>query len=188
MPPSKKKYQVFHPDHETTVHYLLGMKNAINSDNFAELFEKSGLLDKKPDEWFFEQILLDIFNELAERGSATLDFVAIGIQLAKDLEFPPEFLPLPFEEKLSTLASQYGEFNRGTDVGYVQGSLVAPQHVLYRIKTPEPDDIWYGIFYGCAKRFIPKDTPFLVYYDEEIPRREEGGEETLIHIKWGVAF
>jgi hypothetical protein len=38
--------------------------------------------------------------------------------------------------------------------------------------------------YGLAKRYLPDGTVFQVKYDDEAPRREEGGKETLIHIIW----
>jgi hypothetical protein len=57
-----KKYAVFHADHETIVQYLLGIKDAIHSEQFSALFEEAGLLDKQPDEWVPAQLVLDIYN------------------------------------------------------------------------------------------------------------------------------
>lgn len=180
---AKRKYQVFHPDNEVTVQTMLGIKTAINSENFSDLFEKAGLLDKSPDDWVPLQILLDIFNEMEERGGAMLDFVAIGIRGAQDLEYPPEFLALPMEDKIFALAAQYPLFNRGT-IGYVKSEKVADRHILFRLKTPMPDDWWYGIGYGLFKRFLPDTMSFKAYYDTEHPHHDQGGEETLVHFEW----
>ena len=181
---TKKKYQAFHPDHEISVHFLLNMKNAINSERFADLFEKAGLGDKQPDEWIPFQTFLDILNELDAQGGAMLDFVAIGMNAISQAIFPPEFTAMPFETQIANLGLQYPYFNRGTNYGYIKDNLVKEGHMQYHILTPFPDDWWYGIFYGGAKRFLPAHLRFKVYYDKEKSRFEHGGDETIIHVEW----
>jgi hypothetical protein len=181
---TNKNYQSFHPDHEISVHFLLNMKNAINSERYASLFEKAGLMDKQADEWIPFQTFLDILNELENQGGAMLDFVAIGMKAISQAVFPPEFTTLPFEAKMSNLGSQHPHFNRGTNYGYIKDNLVAQGHMQYHIFTPFPDNWWYGIFYGGAKRFLPPNSRFKVYYDKDKLRREEGGDETIIHVEW----
>jgi hypothetical protein len=46
-----------------------------------------------------------------------------------------------------------------------------------------PDDLEYGILYGFAKRFLA-GTQFTVWYDEDLPRMDQGGDQTVIHVKW----
>src|SRR5690606_29476095 len=139
MTTTKKKYEVFHPDHEAMVHFLQNMKKAINSENFAELFEKAGINDKRSDEWIPMQILLDIFNELEKQGGANLDFVAIGMRSIMDGEYPAEFMELPFDQKVASAGAQYPFFMRGTNVGYIKDLLIAPQHIAYHVNAPSPD-------------------------------------------------
>jgi hypothetical protein len=42
----------------------------------------------------------------------------------------------------------------------------------------------YGMAYGMAKRWLPRGTHFSVRYDPNIPNMDNGGEVTIIHVKW----
>src|SRR5690606_31311066 len=139
-----------------------------------------GLLDKKPDDWVSAQVVLDIYNVLDERGGAMLDYVAIGMIVGQDVRFPDENeSELSYREKISQILLAYPYFMRGTDIGYIQDVELSPQHLIYKIRTPFPDDIWYGIIYGFCKRFMPATIAYKVYYDANKLRFEQGGEETL---------
>lgn len=187
--PNPKKYRVFSPDHEVQAFFLLSMKNACSSESsaqFAELFAKAGLLEKKPEDWVPAQIMLDICNELEERGETRLDFVATGRQLTMDASFPPGFMELPLAQKLIVVGEGYPNYNRGTDIGYDKSRVIAPQHLVFHLRTPWPDDMSYGVFLGICERFLPPEYSFEVYYDEEHPRLDQGGHETLIHVEWAL--
>ncbi len=54
-----------------------------------------------------------------------------------------------------------------------------------RVTGPYPDDLVYGVVFGFARRLLPPDVYFTVYYDAALPRRDEGGIETVIHVEWG---
>src|SRR5690606_12742323 len=128
----KKKYEVFHPDHDMPVNFLLNMRDAINSENFVELFSKSGVLDKQPDDWVPLQLLLDIFNVLDANGGAMLNYVSIGMRIMADAVLPPEFMALPFETQLAKAGGTlYPHYNRGTNVGYIKDEMLEPGHLLY---------------------------------------------------------
>lgn len=183
-----KKHRAFSPDHEIQVHFLDSMKEAISrsesSEKFSELYAKAGLLGKKPDDWVPAQTMLDICNELEERSEVALDFVATGVQISLNATFPSEFTDLPLEQKLASVGEGYAHFNRGTDIGYSRGEVVAPQHLVFHLRTPWPADMTIGVFQGICKRFLPPQYGFEVYYDEGSPRLDQAGKETLIHVAW----
>ena len=182
-----KKYRVFSPDHEVQQFFLLSMKNALSSESseeFAELFAKAGLLDKQPEDWVPAQTMLDICNEMEERGGTRLDFIATGRQLTMDASFPPEFMDLPLEQKLVVVGEGYPTYNRGTDIGYSKSQRLAPQHLVFHLRTPWPDDMSHGVFIGICERFLPPEYSFEVYCDEQQPPLDRGGQETLIHVEW----
>jgi hypothetical protein len=181
------KYRVFSPDHEVQHFFLLSMKNAIsrgNSEEFADLFAKAGLLEKQPMDWVRAQTMLDICNQMEERGGTQLDFIATGRQITMDANFPPEFMGLPIAQKLMIVGEGYPNYNRGTDIGHSKSELIDPQHLVFHLRTPWPDDMSYGVFLAICERFLPPEYSFEVYYDEERPQLEQGGHERLIHVKW----
>ncbi len=181
------KYRVFSPDHEVQQFFLLSMKNAISSassEEFAELFAKAGLLEKKPEDWVPAQTMLDICNEMEERGGTKLDFIATGRQLTMDASFPTQFMDLPLAQKLIVVGEGYPNYNRGTDIGHSKSQLIGPQHLVFHLRTPWPDDMTHGVFLAICERFLPPEYSFRVYYDEERPRLDHGGHEILIHVEW----
>jgi hypothetical protein len=182
-----KTYRVFSPDHEVQHFFLLSMKNAISSassEAFAELFARAGLLEKQPEDWVPAQTMLDICNEMQERGGTQVDFIAAGRQITLAATFPSEFTDLPLEQKLFVVGEGYPNYNRGTDIGYSKSELITPQHLVFHLRTPWPDDMSHGVFIGVCERFLPPECSFKVYYDEERPRLDQGGQETLIHVEW----
>jgi hypothetical protein len=56
-------------------------------------------------------------------------------------------------------------------------------HVILTVRSFEPDTLWYGNIYGLMRRFAA-GREFTVYFDEDQPRHETGGETTLIHVTW----
>lgn len=187
---TKKKYRAFSPDHEIQVHFLNDMKEAISSsessEKFLELYAKAGLLEKKPDDWVPAQTMLDICSELEERSEVAVDFVATGVQIVLNATFPPVFTDLPLQQKLASIGEGHAHWNRGTDIGYSRCEVVGPQHLVFHLRTPWPDDISLGVFQGVCKRFVPPEYGFEVYYDEGSPRLDQGGNETLIHVEWAL--
>lgn len=63
--------------------------------------------------------------------------------------------------------------------------LLADDHILLHFNNvPYPDDIMYGLVFGCTWRILPEQQQFSVYYDENLFTREQGSEETIIHVTW----
>jgi len=179
-----RHYQAFSPDHEVPGRIMVDFANAIGSNEILPYFEKHGLTNIDPNAWYPHQKFLDVLNELNERPGATYNFVSIGMKQAEHAVVPPGF------EKLSLLNILMGSNevfklnNRGTDIGDMQCEVVTDHHVKIIMRISQPDDLWYGIFYGYVRRFIPKGSHFTVYYDKDVPRRDEGGDLTILHITW----
>lgn len=178
------RYELFHPDTEILGQVLLDLEQAIGSENFAPVLAQHGLTGLEPDLWYPAQPWVDVLNEIGENSSAMMDFVSMGIRQMELVQWPPEFDDMTISEILGVLDDVYRENYRGTDIGYLRMEQVGPKHVVLIVRSFEPDSLWYGNLYGIAKRFVPEGMGFDVYFDEEQPRREEGGEETILHLEW----
>jgi len=178
------QYKVFHPDHETLGRTLLDFENAVGGESIQPFFQKHGLVNIDPDAWYPEQKLLDVLSDISEQRNAMFDLVSIGLKTIEQAVIPPEYEGLPLMTILEGANDAYQLNCRGTDIGEVRCEVVTPQHVKMICRFPDPDDYWYGIFYGYVKRFSPKGTSFTLSYDNDIPRRDKGGDVTIIHIAW----
>lgn len=172
------------PDAEVLGGAIHGFISAVNKENIFPHLEKLGMTEIDPNAWYPKQMYIDLWNSIIEsNSSAMFDFVSIGMTVA-DRAWPPESDHQPFEATLATWGDAFDSVNRGADRGYIYTEKVADKHYRIIHYTPDPDDLNYGVVYGTCRRFLPQGTPFTVFYDEDVPRRDQGGKETIIHITW----
>ena len=179
------RYTPFHPDHEYLGQVLIDFENAAGAGKrIQHYFQKHGLDDVSPSEWYPAQMFLDVLSDMTEHDDAQMmDLVSIGLKQVETAVMPPEFARLPLLDILGSMDVAYRLNNRGTDIGEIQCEVVDDHYVKMIFRVPQPDDIWYGVTYGYMRRFAPRDTYFTVEYDEA-ERRDFGSETTVIHINW----
>lgn len=183
-----KKYVSFDSSVEVNGATVLGFIQCVNRDNILPFLRARGLEHIEPDQWYPLQDYLDVLNDMADRagGGAMMDFVSIGMKIAETSPFPPEFDELPFADVLVASNTAYQMAHRNGDVGYTHAEKVAAGHVRLTMRMPYPSDLSYGVNWGMCRRYLPAGTQFTVTYDEDLPRFEEGGDETVIHIRWEI--
>jgi len=178
------RYTVFSPDHEILGALIISYRNSVNQQNYHDLYTQMGLDNVQPDQWYPFQRLLDVFNALAEREGAMMDFVSIALASVMGSPMPPIFEQMPFTQIMLAFNHSLEGVNRGTDYGYTRVTEVEPNHMRIDARYPAPDDLLYGGIYGYAKRFLPKGSKFTLRYDESTPRRVHGGDVPVIHLTW----
>lgn len=179
------KYTAFGPDAHVYGAAMLAFVESINYANFSNILASHGLTHIHPTEWYPQQVWLDVFSDIASATGGTLDLISIGMKIADTAAMPPQVQQMPFADiMLGFNDGSYLANNRGKDIGGIETRILGEGHILMIDKTPYPDDFVYGAYYGMARRFLPVDSQLTVEYDEEVPRREHGGEATLVHILW----
>lgn len=154
----------------------------IQADETRPIFEKHQLIDLEGQKWYPVIWWLNALNELGGTGNASANMIAIGIQITSVLEFPPG---LTLEAILMGWDDIYYSVHRGGDIGHVTTEAVTPTHYKITLTDIYPDDLSYGIAYGFARRFCPAGKTFKVYYEPNVPRRDDGGADvTLINVTW----
>ncbi len=179
------KYRVLSADHEISGGTIIQYRDSINVGQYEGIFTKHDLGKVDPQLFYPMQQLVDVFNDLVDRPDSMMNFVSIGMAMGENLRMPPELANMSFVDLMLGLETTYHYNNRGTDIGYMRGEQVSETHIRARYRAPFfPDDLLYGALYGYAKKFLPDGTKFVVQYDEDKPRTENGGDETIIHVKW----
>jgi hypothetical protein len=179
-------YQTFGPDAEVLGQAMVAFVASINFNNFQHILQQHGLSDIDSSKWYPQQVWLDVFNDMVAERNASNNFVSIGMKVVETMVTPPGVEAIPFLEMMKGFGeNSYRANNRGADIGYITTEVVSDNHVIMHDATPYPDDFVYGAYYAMARRFLPKGTTFIVKFDEDIPRRNYGGSETLVHITWG---
>ena len=180
------KYQSFDPAAEVDGYSMLSLIQCLRKEEIHPFLVRHGLTNIEPEKWYPVQKWLDVLSDLAEvrPGQAMFDFVAVGMKIMETAQFPPELAAMPFAQVVMGLAENHPTHHRNGYTGKLTCELVGYNHAKITVRAPYPDDMWYGIMYGAAKRYLPHGTSFTVFYDEAEPRREQGGEYTIVHIKW----
>lgn len=179
------QYKTFGPDAEVLGGGMLAFIESINYDNFSSILETHGVDNINPNEWYPQQVWLDVFSDIASQPGSSSNLVSIGMKIADTAPIPPEALTLPFQEvMLGFNDGSYFANNRGKDIGRIDVEILDEKHICMIDKTPYPDDFVYGAYYATARRLLPRGTDFTVKYDETIPRRGNGGDATRVHIIW----
>lgn len=179
------QWKVFNPDHEVTGQVLLDFANAVGGEEIVTYFERHGLTNIDPKAWYSMQTYLDVLSDIANtRRGGMFDFVSIGMKQAENVIVPPEFESLPLLTILQGSNNVLKLNNRGTDFGDIKCEVVSDKHVKLILRVPQPDDLWYGIYYGYVRRFRPKGSEFTVAYDPSALRKDTGGDTTILHITW----
>ncbi len=144
---------------------------------------KHGLSDIKPDQWYPLQTWLNVLRDMTRAGDS-LNLVDIGMQLVQTAVLPPGFTDLPLKDALMMMNEANKLNNRNGDIGEYTVEQIADYHIKVTTRLPYPDDWLYGMFYGGARRFLPLGTAITVTYDPVVPRRKDGGDVTIFHIRW----
>lgn len=172
------------PDQELLGILVKGYPSAINYDNFKEIYAKHGLGDVDPNKWYPAQSIANVVNEIADtQTGAMFDFVSIGMAMIDEVPIPG-IGQLSLVDTMKGLDAFLHQTVRGSDIGHVKVEQVSDKHLKIYTRAIPPDDVVYGTYYALARKILPEGTGFTVFYDPDAPRRDDGAEETIIHIKW----
>lgn len=158
--------------------------NNMKSEETRPYMERSGLYDIDPDKWYPGQSYADVINALAENTNQMENLVAVGIQIARQFELPPDE-ELTFEQFLVTWDDLYRLHFKG-NVGSMTAEKLDDRHYRVINRTIWPDDLVYGVAYGFGRRLLPHGTNLKIQYETPTKRMDYGGHhETVMLVEWG---
>ncbi len=163
----------------------MGIVKSVMSAEYLPLIKKYGYHDLNPAGWYPLQVFLDFLSELFKMPNQTLNLVAIGMSIAETALMPPELKNPTFAEMVEGWNAHYQANFRNGDVGRKTTIKLGDQH--YKVineGTKMPDDMEYGVLYGFARRFLPPDTQFEIWFDEDVSNMDNGGQQTVLHVSW----
>lgn len=177
-------YESFDPKAEIIGQNVLGFVECVNKDRILPFLKKHALNPIDPNRWYPLQKWLDVLNDMVTAEGSMFDFVSVGMKIAETAVYPPEVENLPFAAFVMMIPQVYQMQHRNGNVGEERAEQLGEKHLQLIMRTPYPDDLAYGVVWGMARRFLPAGTSFLIEYDETEPRRDHGGETTVLDISW----
>ncbi len=173
----------FDPQAKVIGQVLFILPENTKAESIQHLTQKYNLETLDPDAWYPVSTVLELFKDITTGSEAMFNLVSIGMAVAEHAVLPPEFDTLSAAQLFENIDQVYQAQHQG-DVGRLITHKIAEGHYQIETISPYPDDFWYGNYYGWALRYVPKDTRFVVKYTESHQQRDQGGEKTLIEVKW----
>lgn len=179
------RYLAFDPHAEMTGMTVLSFVRSIMHEDIAGILKRHHLDNIDPQGWYPVQPLLDVLSEISEGANSSSIFVSIGVAAAQIVleGMPPAMKTLSLPEFFSKYDAIWRSRYRNGDGGSIQCQQVDDNHLIVRVRTPYPDDIFYGAIYTYTRFFCPKGKTFSVAYDETAVPHDAGGEATIMHIR-----
>ena len=172
------------PNVELNGHTTQAFLQSVMHSSFAEILSKYGFDQVDPNIWYPLQDVLNVIREISLQSNAMMNLVSIGIAAAENSIYPPEIEALSVEEFFALYREYYPKRHRGGESGWVEVEKSADDHLTLRFQVPYPDDLFYGVIYGYVRRFSKQDELFSVMYDDDVLRKDQGGDYTVVHIYW----
>lgn len=177
-------YTSFDPNVEVIGQNVLSFVQNVEASAIRPILEKHNLSKVDPQKWYPMQQWLDVLSDVSEHSGAMFNMVAIGAAISQTAVMPPDVEQMRFEDFVHLINDVYQMQHRKGDPGYVKADQPGDRHIRFEVRVPYPDDLEYGTTFGFARRFLPPGTHFTVTYDPDVPRRDQGGEVTIIHVTW----
>lgn len=169
---------------------LLGQNITAFVDNLQAgemlpIMQKHGIVGLDPEKWYPASMWMDALNELVQHPNVVSNLVAIGMEVGRIVPVPPHLTNPTLPDILEAWNGMYQYIHRNGDVGQIVCTKLSDKHYTLTFTDLYPDDMSYGILYAYGRRFLPDDVGFSVYYDPDLPQRDEdGGDKTVLHIEW----
>jgi hypothetical protein len=173
------------PETELIGQAMSSIVDNIQSEEIEPVLRKHNISEIDPQKWYKAQDFLNALNELHKSYGAMGNMVAVGMSVAEKMVTPPELANAPLPTILGLWNDLYHLQHRGgANMGYVKTEQLGETHYRTIHDHLYPDDFVYGLAYGMARRFLPRGTNFQVKYVEDAPRKDKGGDITVIDVIW----
>jgi hypothetical protein len=178
------KYTSFDPNTELNGRTVSAFITNINHEDIASILSRHGLDAIDPNTWYPIQYVLNVLEDISEEANAMSNFVSIGVaatELALGV-MPENLKTMSLDGFMQSYPQMYQSRLRGGDGGEVRIDKLDDLHYVIDTRFPFPDDVTYGVFFAYIRHYIGGKRHFALHYDDRTPRRDHGGERTIIHL------
>lgn len=181
-----RRYKVFSADAEVHGVFVRAFYEWENYQNIVPFLMQHGLLGRHgfrtvdPDQWYPQQIWLDVLNDLVDSyGGMCGDLVSIGMTIFDTADFWHRLDNQHILSVLDAWKHDYFACHRATDPGQITIQHQDSAQIRVATRLPYPDELIYGLLYAMVRHFCPEGMDFVLKYDDTLPRRGDGGRSTV---------
>lgn len=153
-----------------------------NRSDIWDILEQHGLIEIDPKQWYMQQKWLDVLRDITSDTNGMFNLVSIGMKIAETAPLPPHVNSI--ETALTSMNEHYHISHQNEDVGGMEVEITGKRYITITSWTPYPDDFEYGVIYGMARQFLPRDSNLVVRHSEHHDCRKHGGRSCTYHVTW----
>ncbi|MEM6281293.1 MAG: hypothetical protein AAF787_03795 [Chloroflexota bacterium] len=157
--------------------------NHTQSNEVMDSLREHGVDHLQPDAYYPVDRFIDVFADWYRTGdNLMMNLVSVGMAVIENAELPPDVEDWPLMQQLALPKILHEMSHRPAQPGQIDMEIVSDAHIIFTENTVWPDDVIYGLIYGVAQHFLARGYHFYAEYDETVPRMEDGGDQTVIHL------
>lgn len=177
-----EKFTAFDPKTEVIGYTMTSFLDCVTHTEVVPIVRAHGVENIDPDQWYPQQLWLDILTDIVHQPNAMENLVAVGMKLAEKIIFPPSVTTI--KEALAGGSVAYQKNHRNGNPGYVTYEDAGPTRVLLTVNTPYPDDFMYGTRYGYARRFLGGHRDLRVHQSNRLVYRRPEDPPLVLEVQW----
>lgn len=166
------------------------MIDNISTADIEALVAKHDLTNIQINGWVPLHKLCHLFNDVVDvhGDSAAQIFVAMGMKIAEQSEFPPETLSnLTIPIMIMGWNDHYRANHRGGTLPDITPKQISErEYELHMVgeEHPYPYDMTYGMVYGFCRTLLNKDTKFRVSYADNHSPYTIWEQGVILKVTW----
>jgi hypothetical protein len=174
-----KKYVNASPAVEIVGYGIKAYELAYSKQDFDHILQAYGLTEVDPEQWYPQQLTLDIQKAIKNSENGSEQLIDVGIAVIETALFPPlETL----DDVFNGFSMQYGmNFRNHPPEEGIFVRKISDQHYQIINATPHSDEMIFGYVYALVKRFTPKSRHPRVSFDSSTPI--DGDGDTIINVE-----
>ncbi len=160
--------------------------DSVQYENYKHIvdpvFEKNGIKSIDPEKHYSAQVLLDMYKSMTEQPGAMFDFVAIGKNVAQNIDFGSDVQTI--SEAIHALNGLYQIMLINFDVSEeYEIEVISDNHLRVRDNNPYPHDMVFGYLHTLSNRFRLEGTYPTIKREYDVPDNPDDGG-AIYDITW----
>ncbi len=159
---------------------LMAYHDAMHYNDFKAILATYDLTEIDPEEWYPQQLTLDIQRAIKQTPGGGQALVSIGMKIIDKANFPPIN---SLVEAMEAFSESYPmNFRHQSEKDLIRAEFVKDKHMRVINGSPHSDEMIYGYIYALVHRFAPKGIRPTVSFEN--PSLIDSPADTVFNVTW----
>ena len=175
-----KKYVAPNPNAAIRGQVMLAYEGGLEQENYLEILKQHNLETVDPEQWYPEQLSLDIQREIKSSKGGMQALVSIGMAVTSKAIFPPMG---GVEQAVEAFTTRYAAGIRDIPPHErLHAEVIGDRKMKVVNATPHSDDMVYGYIFALVRRFAPAGSAPIVKFENY--KLCDSDCDTVFYVTW----